>query len=382
MDEKPAIVVYRYGYLLPFSETFIRAQGEGLRRFTPYYVGLRRRHKVPLPVERTIAVNQGGLTGNAQEALYKMWDVAPGLYRRVKKLSPVLIHAHFGPDGVKALPLARSLQVPLLVTFWGFDATMTDEYALRSAHRGHRAYLRHRETLKREARLFIAVSEFIKEKLVEKGFPPEKIVVNYNAVDTDTFRPDPTVPREPVVLFVGRLVEKKGVEYLIRSMALVQEDMPDAKLVIIGDGPLRRGLEELATRVVNRCEFLGVQPPHVVREWMNRALMLGVPSITASTGDSEGMPTVVLEAQAMGLPVVGTTHSGIPEAVVHGETGFLVAERDWEDLAGYIVRLLRDEVLWQRFSRSGQERMHDKFSVRNQIGALENVYDRVVQGSI
>src|SRR3712207_5776578 len=143
MYEKPAIVVYRYGFLLPFSETFIRAQGEGLRRFTPYYVGLRRRDRVPLPVERIIAVNQGGLTGKAQETLYKVWGVAPSMYRRVKKLNPVLIHAHFGPDGVKALPLARSLRVPLLVTFWGFDATMTDEYLRRSARFSYRAYVRH-----------------------------------------------------------------------------------------------------------------------------------------------------------------------------------------------------------------------------------------------
>jgi colanic acid/amylovoran biosynthesis glycosyltransferase len=380
MYDKPAIVVYRYGYLLPFSETFIRAQGEGLRRFTPYYVGLRRRDKVPLPVERTIAVNQGGLTGKVQETLYKMWDVAPGLYRRVKKLNPVLIHAHFGPDGVKALPLARRLRVPLLVTFWGFDATMTDEYALRSTHRGHRTYLRHRETLKREARLFIAVSEFIKQKLVEKGFPPDKILVHYNAVDTESFRPDPTVPREPVVLFVGRLVEKKGVEYLIRAMGRVQEEIPEAELVIIGDGPLRPELEELAMRVMNRYKLLGVLPPDVVREWMNRALILGAPSITASTGDSEGMPTVVLEAQAMGLPVVSTIHSGIPEAVVHGETGFLLPERDWENLAEYIACLLRDEALWRRLSRSGQERMRDKFSVRSQIRTLEDIYDGVLRG--
>jgi colanic acid/amylovoran biosynthesis glycosyltransferase len=267
-----------------------------------------------------------------------------------------------------------------LVTFWGFDATMTDEYALRSTHRGHRTYLRQRETLKREARLFIAVSEFIKQKLVEKGFPPDKILVHYNAVDTESFRPDPTVPREPVVLFVGRLVEKKGVEYLIRAMARVQEEIPEAELIVIGDGPLRPELEELAMRVMNRYKFLGVQPPDVVREWMNRALILGAPSITASTGDSEGMPTVVLEAQAMGLPVVSTIHSGIPEAVVHGETGFLLPERDWENLAEYIACLLRDEALWRRLSRSGQERMRDKFSVRSQIRTLEDIYDGVLRG--
>ncbi len=382
MHSKPVVVLYRYSRLLGYSETFIRTQGEGLQRFIPYYVGLNRYGKLPLPVERTVVVNRGGVIGKAQEVLYKMGGVAPGLYRQVQKLNPVLIHAHFGPDGIRALPLARKLQVPLLVTFWGFDATMKDEYARRSSNYLNRGYLRRREVLKREARLFIAVSGFIKEKLLEQGFPPDKIVVNYNAVDTETFRPDPAMPREPVVLYVGRLVEKKGVEYLIQAMAQVQAEIPDAELVIIGGGPLRPKLEELAMKLLNRYRFLGVQPLPEVRTWMNRALLLGSPSVTASTGDSEGMPTVVLEAQAMGLPVVGTAHSGISEAVSHGETGFLVAERDWEALAKCIVRLLKDKTLWQRFSQRGQERMRAVFSVHNQVRELENIYDRVIRGDI
>jgi len=380
VPKKPAIVFYRHTNLFNYPETFIRTQGEGLQHFTPYYVGLGRVEQLPPPVERTIVVNQGGVVGKAQEMFYRVWGIAPRLYRQVRKLDPVLIHAHFGTDGAKALPLAQSLQVPLLVTFWGYDATAKDEYLQRSY--GHRLYLRRREVLKREARLFIAVSGFIKEKLVKQGFPPEKIVVHYNAVDTETFRPDPAVAREPVVLYVGRLVEKKGVEYLIRAMAQVQVEMPDTELVIIGDGPLRPKLEESAMKLLKRYRFLGVQPPGVVRGWMNRALLLGTPSVTASTGDSEGMPTVVLEAQAMGLPVVSTVHSGISEAVSHGETGFLVAERDWEMLARCIARLLEDETLWQRFSRKGQERMHSIFSVHNQTRELENIYDRVLRGDI
>lgn len=380
MREKPNIVFYRYNELLYYSETFIRTQGEGLRRFKPYYVGLGRAKELPVPVERTIVVNQGGMAGKAREVLYKLWGVAPDLHRRVRKVNPVLIHAHFGQDGVRALPLARSLSVPLVVTFWGLDATMTDEALRRSPHRTLRTYLQNREVLEREARLFIAVSGFIKEKLVEQGFPPEKIVVNYNSVDTEIFRPDPSVPREPVVLYVGRLVEKKGVEYLIRAMARVQTQVPDAELVIIGDGPLKSELERLAKRSLGRWKFLGVQSAEVVRGWMNRALLLGAPSVTASTGDSEGMPTVVLEAQAMGLPVVGTYHSGIPEAVVHGETGFLAAERDWEALAEHIEALLEDSALWQRFSQKGQEHMRSIFSLETQIRGLENIYERVVRG--
>lgn len=204
-------LVFFSGLLLPPSETFIRAQGEGLQQFTPYYVGSRLVKGLSLPSERTLVVNRGGALGTAQEGLFKLLGSAPRLYKQVQQLNPVLIHAHFGLNGSLALPLARTLKIPMLVTFHGSDATKKDEYVRRSI--SHQVYFRRREALKREARLFIAVSEFIKSKLVEQGFPQDKIVVHHIGVDTEVFQPDPAVPRQPVVLFVGRLAEKKGCEY-------------------------------------------------------------------------------------------------------------------------------------------------------------------------
>ncbi len=372
-----AVVVYRDG-LLPYSETFVRDQAERLQRFVPHYIGSRRVRGLPLPAGQTLVVNGGGVVGKAREAFYKISGVAPGFYRRVRRLDPVLVHAHFGPDGLSALPLARHLGVPLLTTFHGFDATMEDEYARRSFYR-HRAYLDGREALKSEGRLFIAVSGFIKGKLLEQGFPPEKTVVHYNGVDTKAFRPDPSVKREPVVLFVGRLVEKKGCEYLIRAMARVQKARPDVELVVIGAGPLLAPLKGLADASLRRHRFLGARPHGEVRDWMSRALVLGAPSVTAATGDSEGLPTGVVEAQAMGLPVVGTMHAGIPEAVVHGETGLLAPERDWRELADHIARLLDDDALRRRMGERGAERMRDSFDLSKRTRVLEEIYASVLR---
>lgn len=374
---KPNLVLFS-GRLLPPSETFIRTQGEGLQQFTPYYVGARLVKGLSLPSERTLVVSRGGLLGAAEEVLFKLLGSAPKLYRQVQQLNPVLLHAHFGVCGTLALPLARSLKIPMIVTFHGLDATMDDEYARRNSI-STRIYLQRREALKRETRLFITVSEFIKAKLVEQGFPSDKIVVHYIGVDTDIFQPDPAVPREQVVLFVGRLTEKKGCEYLIRAMIQVQTEVPDAQLVIIGDGPLRSELQELATKLLHRHRFLGVQPPHVVRSWMNRARLLVAPSVTTPTGDSEGLPMVIIEAQAMGLPVVSSVHAGIPEAVVHEKTGFLATERDWQGLAEYILLLLKDPILWQRFSSDGQERVQAKFDLRKQTRVLEDIYQAVLR---
>ena len=371
------ILVYRDG-LLAYSETFVRDQAEGLERFAPYYAGSRRVEGLDLPGDRTVVVNGGGPSGKAAEALYKLSGAAPGFYRRLRGIRPALVHAHFGPDGVSAMPLARRLGVPLLTTFHGFDATMTDEHARRSFYR-HRAYLRGRERLQGEGRLFLAVSEYIKGRLVDVGFPPEKVVVHYNGVRTDLFRPDPRVEREPVVLFVGRLVEKKGCEYLIRAMSRVQETVPEAELMVIGRGPLRDGLEGLAAKMLRRYRFLGALPPGEVRAWMGRSSILSVPSVTASTGDAEGFGLVFAEAQATGLPVASFDGGPIPEVVAHGETGFLAPERDWEMLATYLIRLLEDWDLRRRMGEKGIERVREKFDLSERTRVLEGIYASVLR---
>ncbi|AFY87654.1 glycosyltransferase [Chroococcidiopsis thermalis] len=373
MLHKPVVLIYRNN-LLPASETFVQKQAEALRDFIPYYVGSRLVQGLQLPQERRIALNQGGLLGLTNELSYKLWGkTSVDFVRSLQRLHPALIHAHFAPDGAIALPLAQCLQVPLVVTFHGYDATMHDKYA-KASFWSHRVYLRRRELLKQKARLFIAVSESIKRKLLEQDFPSNKVVVHHIGVDTETFQPDPSVQRRPIVLFVGRLAEKKGCKYLIQAMNQVQAVMPDVELVIIGDGPLRVDLENMAAIKLRRYRFLGTQPPQVVKNWMNQALLLAAPSVTAATGDSEGLPIVLIEAQAMGLPVVSSMHSGIPDAILHGQTGFLARERDWRTLAEYILLLLNDRTLWQQLSQNGQERVRTRFNLRSQTSILEDIY--------
>jgi colanic acid/amylovoran biosynthesis glycosyltransferase len=370
-------VIFLSGNLLPPSETFIRAQGQSLQKFVPYYVGSRFVKGLSLPSDRTFVINQGGVIGAAQEATFKLSGFAPSLYQKIEQLQPALIHAHFGICGTLALPLAKRLKLPLVVTFYGLDVTLK-EVSSKYNSLTHWVYFHRQAQLKRETNLFIGVSEFIKQKLLDQGFPPDLVVAHYYGVDTSLFQPNPEIPREPVVLFVGRLTEKKGCDYLIRAMGQVQKTYPDVELVIIGEGSLRPTLETLAAEQLNRYQFLGLQPPEVVKRWMNRAKVFVAPSITASSGDVEGLPTVVVEAQSMGLPVVASIHAGIPEAVLHGETGFLAAERDWQQLAEYISQLLSKQDLWQRFSFNGQERMRLYFDLHKQTSRLESLYQSVL----
>jgi len=120
-----------------------------------------------------------------------------------------------------------------------------------------------------------------------------------------------------------------------------------------------------------------------VRLWMQQAKIFCVPSITAKSGDSEGFGLVFAEAQAMGLPVVSFASGGIPEAIAHGETGFLAAEQDSEKLVAYILSLLEDQELWQKFSQKGQERVRTLFNLHHQTRALESIYlNKVLQSGM
>lgn len=388
MDVNSTVLIYR-DQLLPYSETFIPAQVENYASHVGYYVGTTHLpNSLSIPRDRTLVLDNLTSQAGVWKTVYKLTGTVNPVWRKqAQALSPKLIHAHFGLDGVLAMPLARALNLPLVVTFHGYYATTDLEVPspLRAMgklwqERGQffrELYFRRRTQLFQQAKQFVAVSEFIRTRLVETGCPPEKIEVHYIGIDTKKFVPETKRPCQPIVLFVGRLVEKKGCEYLIQAMTQVQQAMPEAELTIVGDGPLRKDLETQAKQQLRHYCFLGVQPSEVVRDWMNRASVLCAPSITTATGESEGLPIVILEAQAMELPVVSSIHAGIPEAVQHGETGLLTAEKDWQAIAQSILQLLQQKELRQRFAIAGRRRMEQRFNLKRNTAKLEDLYRRI-----
>jgi glycosyltransferase involved in cell wall biosynthesis len=370
----PKVIIFS-DHLLYASETFIHAPAHALTEFEPVFAGSRRVPGLDLPNERTYTINQGDFVGRLQEAAFKLFGFVPRLTRPLSALNPVLLHAHHGANGLRALPLARSLGIPLVVTFHGSDATATD---LRNAKApfGHRKYLARKQELQKGGTLFLAVSEFIRRKLLEQGFPEEKVKVHYTGVDTKKFQPANT-ENDPVILFVGRLVKRKGPDYLIRAAAQVQEQLPATELVIIGDGPLRADLEKQARESLRRYRFLGMRTPEEVGEWLDRASVFCGPSVKMPSGEEEAIGMVYAEAMAMEKPVVAFESGGISEIVSHGNTGFLAAERDSQSLAKYLSLLLQNAALRRRFGLAGRERVARYFDLDQQTRILETIYARV-----
>ena len=367
----PAVLVYRDD-LLGYSETFIADQALALRRFHPILVGIRSVRGLAVAHDAQLLAHSGRLE-RCRRIWTKLVGPARSRLRELAAFNATLIHAHFLIDAATAGQIAEALQIPMIVSVHGYDATVSDG-GLLSMGCAERAYLLRRNSVLRRASQFLCVSHYLRGKLLAKGFPQEKLSVHYTGIDTEFFSPTQGSERLPRILFVGRLVEKKGCEYLIRAMEIVQARVPSAELTIIGDGPLRPQLEELARTKLRSFQFLGSQPREFVKAHMNLSTVFCVPSVIASSGDAEGFGMVFAEAQAMGLPVVSFATGGIPEAVEHGNTGFLAHERDYGQLAEFIAVLLTNPSLWRHMSETGQARVRRMFDIRRQTSKLEQIY--------
>src|ERR1700730_6145980 len=339
MVAKPKVIIF-YDHLLGRSDTFIKAQASALCEYEPVYAGSRRVAGLELPPEKVYTVNPGDLLGRFHELRFKILGSAPAMVKRLGALRPVLLHAHHGPNGLRALPLASTLRLPLITTFHGGDVLLTD-LRHEKAYLGFRYYLANKAKLRTSDATFFAVSKFLRGKLLEQDFPAERLLLVYTGVDTKKFRPASTEDR-PTILFVGRLVGFKGAEFLIKAASEVQRQFPEVELVLIGDGPLRKDLERLAKQSLRRYRFLGTQTSEEVRYWMNRASVLCMPSVTLRSGEAEAFGMVCAEAQAAGKPVVAFACGGIKEIISHANTGFLAPEYDWQALGRYLMLLLQN----------------------------------------
>lgn len=367
------IAIFRHN-LFRISEPFITQQAGQLTRYRPFYLGRIRYGAAPAGAA-SLAIQDFGAGAWPRMAWQMVTRGTRSFERLLGARRPGLIHAHFGVEGVYALPLARRLGIPLVTTFHGFDATLSTAALLTSPAWFNYPLFRGR--LARQGDLFLCASAFIRERVLAMGFPAERTHVHYIGIDHRTIDPRDPAEETPTILHVARLVEVKGTETLIRAFAKVSARFADTELVIIGDGPLKAKLQALTQSLGlgARVRFLGAQPHNEVMGWMRKAAMLVLPSVRTSTGRVEGLGMVLLEAAATGVPLVGSRIGGIPEAIVEGETGFLAPERDSDALARCLAELLADPELRRRMGAEARALVESRFDIRRQTELLESFYD-------
>ncbi len=293
------------------------------------------------------------------------------LVRAIRKWRPAVLHAHFGDDGIAAIDAVRETNCPFVTTFYGYDISadavgidMKDSY----------------RKLFRTADRFLVEGPHMKQLAIDAGCPAERLIIQPIAIDVRAFPFRPPVPGKEInVLVAGRFVEKKGIKYAIRAFGIARRSVPNLKLWLVGDGPLRDEIDSEITELdlpggsIRKFGFLKYDE---YQKLAREADILLVSSVTAESGDSEGgAPTTILEMQAMGKPIVATRHADIPNVVPEGESAFLAEERDVDGLADALGRVAGSPDLWSSMAAAGRgfvERNHD---IRTQVESLEAIYD-------
>jgi len=271
------------------------------------------------------------------------------------------------PQGLIAFCVSRLLKRPYFVRLFPVEISLI-ESKYRFLRRLFYFVIKHAEAV-------FANSQFTKD-LCLKSFPsldPSKISVIHDGIDASTFKRrsrevldirSKCSSGSRIILTVANLIERKGTRYLIEAMVYVVRHVPEARLVVVGRGPLRNKLESQVKTLGldNYVTFTGAISNEKLREYYERCEVFVLPSIVDSAGETEGLGVVLLEAGAVGKPVIGTAVGGIPEIILDGETGLLVPEKDPQALADAILRVLKDRQLATYLALRGRERALREFS--------------------
>jgi colanic acid/amylovoran biosynthesis glycosyltransferase len=321
----------------------------------------------PRLTSQALSESEFGYQASSLSALYRLDKL------RAQKKKYDILHAHFGPVG-DSFRFAKELwRAPLIVSFHGYDYSNTPRELGSDVYK----------------KLFAIVdaitvnSQFASRAVESLGCPSEKIKrINYGLDLTDfPFRERTVKPGETVrILSVGRLVEKKGFEYALRAIAILQKQHSNFRYDIIGDGPLKESLEPLARELGlgKAVQFLGARNTDFIRGAMSDAHLFLLPSVSASDGDQEGTPVSILEAQACGLPVVSTLHAGIPEILPQEHVDFLAPERNIAALAERLIYIIEHPTSWAHIGAAGRMFIESRHEVGTCCEELLAVYQSML----
>jgi colanic acid/amylovoran biosynthesis glycosyltransferase len=285
-----------------------------------------------------------------------------------------MMHIYFGHTGVHLLPFIQAWDKPVIVSFHGMDIqTRADQPG----------YMDKLQEMVRGLPLVLARSHSLLERLEDLGCPKEKLRLNRTGIPLELY---PLTPREfPSdgkwrLVQACRLIAKKGIPTTFKAFAGFRQKYPQATLTLAGEGPLLEELRTLAAQMglAEAVNFAGFLDQRQLYELYAASHIFLHPSEITPDSNQEGVPNSMLEAMATGLPVVATLHGGIPEAVEHAKTGFLLPERDAEGIQAALEQLAASPALWALMGAAASASIRENFEHTRQIAKLEDCYQEVL----
>jgi colanic acid/amylovoran biosynthesis glycosyltransferase len=371
VQEQPPVLVSFVATYLKREMLHVYRQTTGLRRYENWIATRRRENGVLFPAARVVVLRRHPL-----RLLQRAWCRARGqrvpldaaerrqLHGLCRDHRAAVVHVYFGTEAARCLSFLRTATPAKVVSFHGADLSeklTADELA----------------ALRNHVDLFLCRSRSLAVRLAERGVDPALIRLNYTGVPVPGEARRPSGGHPVRLLQACRFLAKKGLDTTLGAMAVLRREGCDVRLTLAGDGPENTALKALATSLGlhDAVDFTGfVGPAELDRLYREHDIFLH-PSRTTAEGDREGIPNALLEAMAHGLPVVSTRHSGIPEAVTHGETGWLIDHGDPEELARAVRALAESAGERGRIGAAARRAVIDRFSVAACVRALEMCYD-------
>ena len=284
------------------------------------------------------------------------------IVRTLQKIKPDIVHAQSFGSGVPALLSDRLLKIPYLIYGRGSDVYLPGWFTKLTA-----------KLILKNASAVIALTKHMKEAM--QAIYSRDVIIVPNGINLNEVAEREAEGGNPgkKILFVGRLHPVKGTQYLLGAMSIVHRELPEAKLILVGDGEEREHLETLTDNLgIRECvEFAGRVPHERVEGYMNQAEVFVLSSL------SEGFPVTILEAMACGLPVVATRVGGVPDIIEDGANGYLIDTMNQEQMAEALLKLLRDEELRKGISEKNRVTA-EKYRWDTVVVTLEGIY----QGSL
>lgn len=274
--------------------------------------------------------------------------------------------ANYGILSVNLLEACKRNNIRLYVHFHGFDAS----------HRGTiEKYHSDYNSVFQYCNKIISVSNVMTDNLIQIGAEPSKIVNIPYGVNLMNFKFKTEWEDNQKIYFVGRFTAKKAPDKLLLAFKKILEKHPLAQLNLIGGGELFESSQKMVKelKIETNVVFHGKQTPEYIIKELKTARLFMQHSVVAENGDSEGTPNTILEASAIGLPIVSTRHAGILEAVIEGTTGYLVDEHDWETMAERAIALLDDLDLCKKMGSNARKHIEDNYNIVNQSKKIENL---------
>ena len=382
--DKISVAHFRRGWFLS-TETFIYNYIKEVKKTYPILICYDRDNEDQFPIDSPIIelYRRGSISWFDRGIRCRVFGGQANphfsrsqTYQTIKFFDVKLLHAHFGYTGYHVLPIKLRTNLPLITTFYGHDVSRMPKSP---------EWSKKFEELFKSGDLFLVEGPFMQERLIELGCPPEKSEIQRIAIAIDDYPfrvRKPKKSAEPVrIFFCGTFTEKKGLIFAMKAISKAHTKFKNLEFRIAGDGELKSEIDYTINKrgMHNYTKLLGFISHQQMIAEMNAADIFIHPSITAKDGDSEGgAPTVILEAQTCGLPILSTYHADIPNVVLPGESALLSPERNVDALYNNLVTLIEDQERWADMGQFGHAFIEDKHDIQKEVKNLEKKYAQLL----